>query len=127
MENIVKWPEKLYKFTKVQGTITTYTFKCEQTVLSREELTAKYVSNYSQGYYITESQLSNYYTSLEACYEAWIDSIEKFKRKVIKQFEKKCKIDYHEYNNAKFKAWLDTQPDIKVRMQKVKDEMDKSK
>jgi hypothetical protein len=73
-------------------------------------------------------QLENYYhTSLEDCYDAWIDSIEQFKKKVIKQFEKKCGIVYYEYSNAKFKAWLDTQPEIKERMQKVKDEMDKSK
>ena len=88
------WPEKLYQFTKVQGAITTYTFKCVQDLPSNEPLTAKYISNYKQGYYITESELSSYHTSLESCYEAWIESIEKFKQKVIKQFENKCGIEY---------------------------------
>ena len=93
------WPEKLYQFTKVQGAVTTYTFMGEKYLLNVQEPIGQYYSNYSQTYYITQQGLPQYYTSLESCYIGWIESIEKFKQKVIKQFENKCKIDYHEYKN----------------------------
>lgn len=115
------WPEKLYKFTKVQGAITTYTYQGIKDTLGN--VFGVYVSNYGQTSWISQEKLVNYHTSLEDCYEAWIESIEKFKEKVIKQFENKCKIDYNKWRQAKFKAWLDTQPDIKSRVKKVKDEL----
>ena len=88
----MNWPEKLYQFTKVQGAVTTYTFKCERTVSGTTF--GVYSTNYNQTNWIYQSDLHRYHTSLEDCYKAWIESIEKFKQKVIKQFENKCKIDY---------------------------------
>ena len=91
MENVSNgnWPEKLYQFTKVQGAVTTYTF------MQIMEDRAKYYSNYNQVYWLSQLDIDHgYYTSLESCYEAWIESIEKFKEKVIKQFENKCGIQY---------------------------------
>lgn len=88
----MNWPETLYKFTKVQGAITTYELKSVQ---ERNGMVfGIYKSNYNQTYWIFQSDLHRYHTSLESCYLAWIESIEKFRRKVIKQFENKCKIDY---------------------------------
>lgn len=119
----MNWPEEIYSFTKPGKAIVTWKF-----VMTTEDGRAEYFSNYNQTNWISKMQLENYYyTSLEDCYEAWIDSIEQFKKKVIKQFEKKCGIDYYEYSKTKFKTWLETQPDIKAQLQKVKDEMDKSK
>lgn len=124
MENTVNWPEEVYNFTKVQGSVKTWVLNKK---LPITESTAVYSNNYGESLVFTKEVISlYYYTSLENCYDAWIDSIEKFKEKVIKQFENKCGINYYEYSNAKFKAWLDGQPEFKERMQKVKDEMDKS-
>lgn len=110
------WPEKLYQFTKVQGAVTTYTFKCERTVSGTTF--GVYSTNYNQTNWIYQSDLHRYYTSLESCYIAWIESIEKFKQKVIKQFENKCKIDYGIYSTQKL---LDENPEIKARAKDVLD------
>jgi len=118
------WPEKLYQFTKVQGAVTTYTFMGEKYLPNIQEPVGRYFSNYGQTYYITQLEVAKYHTSLESCYEAWIESIEKFKQKVIKQFENKCKIDYYEYNMIQFRKFLDENPDIKSRVKKLKDEME---
>jgi len=88
------WPEKLYQFTKVQGAVTTYTFMGEKYLPNIQEPVGRYFSNYGQTYYITQLEVAKYHTSLESCYIAWIESIEKFKQKVIKQFENKCGIQY---------------------------------
>ena len=86
------WPEKLYQFTKVQGAIKTWEFK---KILERGGMICGvYTNNYGQTQWVFQSDLHRYYTSLESCYEAWIESIEKFKQKVIKQFENKCGIQY---------------------------------
>lgn len=90
----MEWPKKLYQFTKVQGAVTTYTFVQEKQLSNSEETFGLYSSNYGQYYHITQFQLTKYHTSLESCYKAWIESIEKFKQKVIKQFENKCGIQY---------------------------------
>lgn len=108
----MNWPEKLYKFTKVQGAITTYTFMQEKKLPNIQEPVGLYYSNYGQSYYVTQLDIAKYYTSLEACYEAWIDSIEKFKKKVIKQFEKKCKIDYSEYKFPTNPDYFDKEADL---------------
>ncbi len=121
MENTVNWPEKLYKFTKVQGVIKTVHFK---SVMTGNVQLGVYEDAWGGQVALTQLEVQKkYYTSLKSCYEAWIDSIDQFKEKVIKQFEKKCKINYYEYRKIKFKAWLDTQPEIKARMQKVADEL----
>ena len=117
------WPEKLYQFTKVQGAVTTYVFKESQTIAASNGWNFEvgvYISNYNQKYHIPIEKLSNYYTSLESCYIAWIESIEKFKQKVINQFENKCKIDYEMYSTRKL---LDENPEIKARMKDVLDRM----
>ncbi len=116
----MNWPEKLYKFTKVQGAVTTYTFVQEKQLPNIQEPVGLYYSNYGQSYYVTRLDLTKYHTSLESCYEAWIESIEKFKQKVIKQFENKCKIDYEMYSTRKL---LDENPEIKARMKDVLDRM----
>lgn len=114
------WPEKLYQFTKVQGAVTTYTFMGEKYLPNVQEPVGRYLSNYNQTYHITQQGLSQYHTSLESCYEAWIESIEKFKQKVIKQFENKCGIDYDLYSTRKL---LDENPEIKARVKDVLDRM----
>lgn len=103
MENVSNgnWPEKLYQFTKVQGAVTTYTFMGEKYLLNIQEPVGRYLSNYGQTYYITQLEVAKYHTSLESCYEAWIESIEKFKQKVIKQFENKCGVRYFDIAFAK--------------------------
>ena len=116
--------EKLYQFTKVQGAVTTYTFVQEKQLSNSEETYGLYSSNYGQYYHITQFQLTKYHISLESCYEAWIESIEKFKEKVIKQFENKCGIDYLEYNKAT--KFLENYFG-KEHLKKIKDEMDTSK
>ena len=95
----MNWPETLYKFTKVKGAITTYTLAKVDNV--SEGNFAFYYSNYNQTYHISEADITNYYTSLESCYEAWIESIEKFKQKVIRQFENKCGVKYFDIALAK--------------------------
>ena len=88
----MNWPEKLYQFTKVQGAVKTWTLNRG---LPITENTAVYSNNYGESLVFTEEIISlHYHTSLESCYEAWIESIEKFKQKVIKQFENKCGIQY---------------------------------
>ena len=112
----MNWPEKLYKFTKVQGAVTTYTFKCERAVSGITF--GVYSTNYNQTNLIYQSDLHRYHTSLESCYIAWIESIEKFKQKVIKQFENKCGINYDLYSTKKL---LDENPEIKARAKDVLD------
>jgi len=86
----MNWPETIYSFTKPGKAIVTWKF-----VKVHEDGRGNYFSNYNQHNRISQMELDNYYyTSLESCYEAWIDSIEQFKKKVIKQFEKKCGVDY---------------------------------
>jgi hypothetical protein len=96
--------------------------------MKTEDGRGNYFSNYNQHNYISQMELDNYYyTSLEECYEAWIDSIEKFKEKVIKQFENKCKVDYTEYRISKLKEILEYDPDIVKQIKKLRNEVDKSK
>ena len=59
------WPEKLYKFTKVQGAITTYTYQGIKDTLGN--VFGVYVSNYGQTSWISQEKLVNYHTSLESC------------------------------------------------------------
>lgn len=86
----MNWPEEIYSFTKPGKAIVTWKF-----VMKTEDGRAEYYSNYHQRNWISQMELDNYYfTSLESCYIAWIESIEKFKQKVIKQFENKCGVKY---------------------------------
>jgi len=85
------WPEKLYQFTKVQGAIKTWEFWF---VDKGDPLYAFYRNNYCQSRQLHYTNVKDYHTSLEACYIAWIELIEKFKQKIIKQFENKCGIQY---------------------------------
>ena len=111
----MNWPEKLYQFTKVQGAITTYTFKCERTVSGTTF--GVYSTNYNQTNWIYQSDLHRYHTSLESCYIAWIESIEKFKQKVIKQFENKCGVKYFDIAFSKL---------VENHNKRRQDEMDKN-
>jgi len=104
------WPEKLYQFTKVQGAIKIWKFSA---VDKGDSLYAFYRNNYGQVRQVYYLNVKGYHTSLESCYEAWIESIEKFKQKVIKQFENKCGVDYYEISIKK----------IKSQIQQVKDEL----
>ncbi len=87
----MNWPEKLYQFTKVQGAIKTWTFWF---VDKGDPLYAFYRNNYGQSRQLYYTNVKDYHTTLESCYIAWIESIKKFKEKVIKQFENKCGIQY---------------------------------
>ena len=92
MENTVNWPEEVYNFTKVQGSVKTWVLNKK---LPITESTAVYSNNYGESLVFTKEVISlYYYTSLKDCYEAWIESIDQFKKKVIKQFENKCGIQY---------------------------------
>lgn len=108
----MNWPETIYSFTKPGKSIVTWKF-----VEVHKDGRGNYFSNYNQHNYISQVELEKYYyTSLESCYEAWIDSIEKFKQKVIKQFEKKCGIDYDLYSKRKL---VEENPEIKARLKDV--------
>ena len=116
----MNWPEKIYSFTKPGKAIITWKF-----VMKTDDGRAEYHSNYNQRNWISQMELDNYYfISLEDCYDSLINSVENLKKKIINQFERKCKINYYEFKMTKFKSWLNTQPEIKARMQKIKDEME---